>query len=64
MRSSSYFGVPPPHTLGVPPPPQVKGGTHVPQSMMPPQPSAMGPQLAPACWQVRGVHGLATHWLP
>jgi hypothetical protein len=54
--------IPPPHTLGDPPPPHVCGGAQVPQSTTPPHPSAIGPQFAPACWHVRGVHGGAPHW--
>src|SRR2546428_108771 len=37
-----------PHTLGVPPPPQLSGAVHVPQSIAPPQPSSMTPQSTPA----------------
>jgi hypothetical protein len=37
-----------PHTLGVPPPPQVWGALHVPQLRVPPQPSGTVPQLSPA----------------
>src|SRR5438874_1751036 len=44
-----------PHTLGVPPPPQVSGAVHMPQSSTPPQPSPTGPQLAPASAHVRAV---------
>jgi hypothetical protein len=44
--------------LGLPPPPQVFGEVHVPQlAMMPPQPSATAPQLAPSVAQVFGTHG-------
>src|SRR5438445_560396 len=40
-------GVQPPHTLGVPLPPQLCGAVHAgPQLAMPPQPSAILPQLA------------------
>ena len=35
------------HTFGVPPPPQVWGGTQVPQSSVPPQPSEIDPQFLP-----------------
>jgi hypothetical protein len=45
----------PPHTLGLPPPPQVWGAVQSPQLMMPPQPSPMGPQLALTSAQVTGV---------
>jgi hypothetical protein len=34
----------PPHTLGVPPPPQLCGGVQFPQLRRPPHPSASGPQ--------------------
>src|SRR5580693_8630987 len=44
-----------PQTLGVPPPPQVWGAVHVPQSSMSPQPSGIWPQVAPCCSQVDGV---------
>jgi len=37
---------PPPQVNGVPPPPQVSGAVHVPQSITPPQPSPIGPQVA------------------
>jgi hypothetical protein len=52
-----------PHTFGVPPPPHVCPCGHVPQSIAPPHPSAMEPHVAPACWHVRGVHGLLTQTL-
>ena len=46
----------PPHWLGTPPPPQVWPAAHAPQSgVSPPHPSATCPQLALACWQVRGT---------
>ena len=44
-----------PQMLARPPPPQVCGGVHVPQSMVSPQPSAAGPQLKPRAAQVFGV---------
>jgi hypothetical protein len=44
-----------PQTFGVPPPPQVAGGVHWPQSSVPPQPSAIGPQSTSGV-QVRGAH--------
>jgi hypothetical protein len=48
-------GLPPPHWLGTPMPPQMSGGVQLPQSIVLPQPSATGPQLA-FCWaQVRGT---------
>ena len=40
---------------GSPPPPQVWGAVQVPQSRVPPQPSAAGPQVKPSWAQVRGV---------
>ncbi len=46
----------PPQTLGVPPPPQVWGGLHVPQLRVLPQPSPAVPQLKPSPWHVAGVH--------
>ena len=48
--------VPPPQTLGVPPPPQVWGAVQSPQLMVPPQPSPCSPQVAPSWRHVRGVH--------
>jgi hypothetical protein len=44
-----------PHTLGVPPPPQVFGAEQVPQLSEPPQPSASVPQFLPCAVQVVGV---------
>lgn len=52
-----------PHTLGVPPPPQVVPGAQSPQSTSAPQPSATGPQVAPADTQVRGAHRGDPHTL-
>lgn len=50
------FWMPPPQTFGCPPPPQTAPtAVHSPHSMSPPQPSAMGPQFAPAASHVRGV---------
>ena len=46
----------PPHTLGVPLPPQAWEPEHVPQLMMLPQPSVASPQLKPCCTQVFAVH--------
>jgi hypothetical protein len=43
------------HTLGRPPTPQASPVEQLPQSSRPPQPSATGPQLAPAAWHVRGT---------
>src|SRR5262249_45704781 len=37
-----------PQRPGAPPPPQVAGAVHDPQSIMLPLPSAIGPQFAPA----------------
>jgi hypothetical protein len=54
--------MPPPQTLGVPPPPQTCGSVQSPHWRMFPQPSPIGPQLAPACWHERGVHGGTPHW--
>jgi hypothetical protein len=48
----------PPQTPGVPPPPQVWGGVHVPHCNVLPQPSPIGPQLAPADKQVRSPQPL------
>jgi hypothetical protein len=50
-----------PHVLGVPAPPHVFGWLHVPHESSPPQPSATGPQFAPALAHVLGVHGGAPH---
>ena len=44
-----------PHTLVVPPPPQVCGAVQVPQFSVPPQPSASEPQFFPCAAQVVGV---------
>jgi hypothetical protein len=44
-----------PQTLGVPPPPHVVGGVHVPQLSVPPQPSGIVPQFLPCAAQVVGV---------
>ena len=44
----------PPHWFGTPLPPHVWGAAHGPQFTVPPQPSAMTPHWALACWQVRG----------
>ena len=45
-----------PQTFARPPPPQDCGAVQVPHMSSPPQPSARGPQLAPASAQVRRVH--------
>jgi hypothetical protein len=50
-----------PQAFGVPEPPHVCGGVQVPQSMRLPQPSPMGPQVAPRCWQVMGLQSGAPH---
>ena len=49
-----------PQTLAVPPPPQVCVTVQVPQSSVPPHPSATEPQLSPAGHVVIGVQ--ATHF--
>jgi hypothetical protein len=45
-----------PHWFAFPPPPHVSPAPHVPQSIVPPQPSGNDPQLAPATAQVVGAH--------
>jgi hypothetical protein len=49
-----------PHWFGEPPvpvpPPHTSGAVHVPQSSIPPHPSASVPHVAPRAWQVVGVH--------
>lgn len=57
MVPPSGLGVPLPDWLN-PPPPQLAGGAHVPQSMTPPQPSAIFPQVKPKFVHVFGVHAL------
>lgn len=47
--------VPPPHTFGVPAPPQVCGAVQLPQLRVPPQPSEMDPQFLPWAAHVVGV---------
>ena len=42
-------------TFAVPPPPQICGALHVPQSRLPPQPSGIDPQFFPCAWHVVGV---------
>src|SRR5262245_10826699 len=37
---------PPPHVNNAPPPPHVSGAVHEPQSIVPPQPSPIGPHVA------------------
>jgi hypothetical protein len=54
--------MPPPHTLGWPPPPQIAGAAHAPpHETAPPQPSAIEPQFIPAGHCVRGVQGGVAH---
>jgi len=55
--------LPVPHTLAVPPPPQVSPGTGqvAPQSIWLPQPSPTGPQSAPSSAHVFGVHTNKPH---
>ncbi|HLY36682.1 MAG TPA: hypothetical protein VKU61_01515 [Candidatus Binatia bacterium] len=55
-----------PQTFGAPPPPQVSGSAHVPQSSVRPaqSPSAIVPQLAPAAWHVVGVQHLPNGVVP
>src|SRR4030095_659473 len=43
-----------PQPCALPPPPQVCGRVHVPQSRVPPQPSAIIPQFAPTAAHVVG----------
>lgn len=50
-----------PHAFGTPPPPHVAGAVQEPHDNMLPQPSATAPHVAPACWQVRGVHEPRPH---
>jgi hypothetical protein len=45
-----------PHTLAVPPPPQVFGAVQLPQSSDLPQPSLICPQFLPSPTQVLGTH--------
>ncbi len=52
------FGVHP-HAFGLVTVPQVSGGVHVPQAIIPPQPSATIPQSSPGGQAVRGVQ---PHW--
>jgi hypothetical protein len=47
-----------PHTLGVPPPPQLAGAAQEPQLRTLPQPSPSWPQLIPREAQVAGVQAL------
>lgn len=51
--------VPPPHTLGTPPPPQVWGFVQLPHVNVPPQPFEIVPQFLPWAAHVVGVHAPA-----
>ena len=55
-RDVPHFGMLPPHTPAVPPPPHVWGAEQVPQSSWLPQPSPAGPQLKPSPTHVTGTH--------
>jgi hypothetical protein len=46
-----------PQTPAVPPPPQVSGGMHSPQAIVPPQPSGAVSHSTPAGQALRGTHG-------
>ena len=52
-----------PQTFGVPPPPQVCGRVHAPQSRVPPQPSAIIPQFAPSAAHVVGEQHVPNDFL-
>src|SRR5215470_11654131 len=55
---ASIVPSPPPQTLGLPPPPQISGGLHVPHDgIRPPHPSAWAPQFTPG----RSAHVFGTH---
>jgi hypothetical protein len=59
--------LPPPHTLGLPAPPQMAGEVQAaPHETVPPQPSAIEPQFMPAGQLAIGVQGGApqTFWVP
>ncbi len=69
--SAQVFGVqastPPsgiPQTFGIPPPPQVSGTVHVPQSSVPPQQSEAMPQSKPRSAQGVGPGQSKPHWCP
>jgi len=47
-----------PQALAMPPPPQLSGAVHLPQSRTSPHPSDTVPQLAPRSAQVFGRHGV------
>ena len=53
-----------PHTLAVPPPPQVAGDAHEPQSRVPPHPSLIAPQLAPVEARFLGVQPSRARQMP
>jgi hypothetical protein len=64
LRSNNaYRTMSPPHWFATPPPPQVWGAVHDPQSTTPPHPSPIWPHWAPAEAHVMGVHDPVTHWL-
>ncbi len=46
----------PPHSLGVPPPPQVCGSVQVAQVRMPPQPSPCWPQTVKPSFALMAAH--------
>ena len=53
-----HFGLP--HSPAFPPPPQVSGWTHLPQSSKPPHPSPAGPHFRPIAVHVSGVQPSAS----
>src|SRR5262245_55921831 len=55
LHGGGPASTPLPHTEGFPAPPQISGAVQLPHWRSPPQPSATGPQFAPASAQVRGV---------
>jgi hypothetical protein len=50
--AAQVVGMHTPQMFGVPPPPQLAGGTHVPQSNVPPHPLDMLPQSFPCATHV------------
>jgi len=50
-----------PHTLGVPPPPQLSGSSQVPHSSVAPQPSLCTPQATPSVAHDVGVQAFTPH---
>jgi hypothetical protein len=55
--------LPPPHTFGIPPPPQISGAVQgPPQLTVPPQPSETTPQFMPAGQLVVFVQDGTPHW--